>query len=220
MGKYQLSLSLKPNWNYTSSVYLDGYPIISVDVVTNLIKDKKDDVLAFMTGRNADLEGCPKTISITYERDTRGFEIFITYSMKQIELLPPPFDTECHNYATSRFTSKENCLSECLAQFTRRHGMIIESNVIHRNKYENSSLVLAPWYLRTLKLDGRELTSADIMDSQIVDLYPSFKQHWKMCNRTCRFRDCVVESLFPFASRPLFKKLPKEGRIIGLAVLS
>src|SRR4029079_8528089 len=69
MGKYQLSLSLKPNWNYTSSVYLDGYPIIFVIVVTNLMKDKKDDVLAFMTGRNADLEGSPKTISTTHERD-------------------------------------------------------------------------------------------------------------------------------------------------------
>src|ERR1051325_1418517 len=69
MGKYQLSLSLKPNWNYTSSVYLDGYPIINVSVVTNLIKDKKYDVLAFMTGRNADLEGCPKTTLLTQKRD-------------------------------------------------------------------------------------------------------------------------------------------------------
>src|SRR6185503_12825146 len=49
MGKYQLSLSFKSNWNYTSSVYLDGSPIISMTVVTNPIKDKKDDVLAFMT---------------------------------------------------------------------------------------------------------------------------------------------------------------------------
>src|SRR5204862_5873927 len=109
----------------------------------------------------------------------------------------------CHNYASNGLSSRENCLSECLAQFTRRHGMIIESNVIHRNKYENSSLVLAPWYLRTLKLHGRELTSAHIKDSHIVDWYPSFKQHWKMCNTTCRFRDCVVQSLFPFASIPL-----------------
>jgi hypothetical protein len=87
MGKYQLSLSLKPNWNYTSSVYLGGLPIISVDVVTNLIKDKKDDVLAFMTGRNADLEGCPKTTSITHESDIPDVTRYITYSMKQIELL-------------------------------------------------------------------------------------------------------------------------------------
>src|SRR6185437_3378150 len=81
MGKYQLSLSLKPNWNYTSSVYLDGYSIISVRVVTNLIKDKKDDVFGFMTSRNADLEGCLKTISITYEwTDVYGFARFMTYS--------------------------------------------------------------------------------------------------------------------------------------------
>src|SRR6185437_9904500 len=85
MGKYQLSLSLKPNWNYTSSVYLDGYPIITVSVVTNLIKDKKDDVLAFMIGRNADLEGCPKTTSITQETDARGYATLLTYTMKQIE---------------------------------------------------------------------------------------------------------------------------------------
>src|SRR5687767_11298342 len=45
MGKYQVSLSLKPNWNYTSSVYLDGEPIIYMHVATNLIKDKKDDIL-------------------------------------------------------------------------------------------------------------------------------------------------------------------------------
>ena len=138
--------------------------------------------------------------------------------MKQTELLPPPYDTQCHNYASNGFSSRENCWSECLAQFTRRHGMIIESNVIHRNKYENSSLVLAPWYLRTLKLDGRALTSADIKDSQIVDLYPSFNQHWKMCKTTCRFRDCVIESLFPFVSQPVFWKLPKEERIILVVV--
>src|SRR6185437_5918756 len=94
MGKYQLSLSLKPNWNYTSSVYLDGYPIITVRIVTNLIKDKKDDVLAFMTARSGDLEGCPKTTSITREEDAHGFISIITYSMKETELLPPPYDTE------------------------------------------------------------------------------------------------------------------------------
>ena len=40
MGKYQLSLSLKPNWNYTSSVYLDGYPLTFESVVTR--KKKKN----------------------------------------------------------------------------------------------------------------------------------------------------------------------------------
>src|ERR1700739_4594196 len=95
---------------------------------------------------------------------------------------------------------RDNHLSNSFCRDNSREP--IESNVIHRNKYENSPLVLAPWYLRTLKLDGRELTSADIKDSQIVAWYPAFKQHWEMCNTTCRFRDCVVESLFPFASEP------------------
>ena len=90
-------IPLKPALNCTSSVYLDGYPIITVHVVTNLIKDKKDDVLAFMTGRNGDTEGRPKTASITRERDARRFTSSITYSIKQIELLPPPFDMECHD---------------------------------------------------------------------------------------------------------------------------
>src|SRR5947199_221246 len=65
MAKYQLSLSLKPSWNYTPSVYLEESAMFGVIAVTNLIKDKKDDILAFTTGRNGDTEGCPKTISIT-----------------------------------------------------------------------------------------------------------------------------------------------------------
>src|SRR5207253_10069942 len=78
MGKYQLSFSLKANGNYTSSVYLDGFPMLDVSVATNLIKDEKDDVLAFMTTRNGDTEGCPKTISLTREIDAHRFHSFIT----------------------------------------------------------------------------------------------------------------------------------------------
>src|SRR5918912_914657 len=78
--------------------------------------------------------------------------IYISYTMKESKLLPPPYDTNCKDYPReTKFTSKSNCFSECLNAFTSKHGMVLEDSVLMRNKYENSSLVLVPWKLRELE---------------------------------------------------------------------
>src|SRR6266480_7955396 len=78
--------------------------------------------------------------------------IYMTYTMKESKLLPPPYDTNCKNYSReTNFTSKSNCFSECLNQFIAEHGMVLEDSVLMRDKFENSSLVLVPWKLRELE---------------------------------------------------------------------
>ena len=180
-------------------------------------------ILIFMTGRNGDLQGDAKTIPITsYALESVNLQAFLTYSIKVTQLLPPPFDTKCRNYERYGFSSRQNCFSECLTDFTKRHGKIIESNVIPRNRYENSTLELAPWYLGTLMLDGREVTAKDINDKRISTMYQSLKGHWKECHRICRLRDCIVESLFPFAETTAYDTstldppLSKEERILDI----
>src|SRR6185437_11970483 len=82
--------------------------------------------------------------------------ISMTYSLMKRKLLPPPYDTNCQDYRkTTNFTSSDNCLSQCVTDFTSRLGMIIESNVLTREKYENSSLILISWYFKTLH-DGKK----------------------------------------------------------------
>src|SRR6266516_7479836 len=98
--------------------------------------------------------------------------------MQQIrgEVLPPPYDTQCHNYERYGYSSRENCFSECLTDFTKSHGMMIESNVIERRKYENSSLSLAPWHLRSLRENGREITASDLKDNRLFKLQTSLEK--------------------------------------------
>ena len=78
--------------------------------------------------------------------------------------------------------------------------MMIESNVIERGKYENSSLSLAPWQLRSLRENGTEITASDIKDNRLFTLFPNFKRRWKKCKETCRFRECHIEAFSPYTS--------------------
>lgn len=43
------------------------------------------------------------------------------------------------------YTPRSNCINE----WTENHGMILQSHIIKRNKYENSSLLLLPWFDKT-----------------------------------------------------------------------
>src|SRR5207248_7760426 len=113
---------------------------------------------------------------------------------------PPPYNTQCHNYERYGYSSSENCFSECLTNFTKTHGMMIESNVIERGKYEKSSLSLAPWHLRSLRENGKEITASDIKDNRLLTLFPNFKRRWKKCKETCRFRECHIEAFSPYSS--------------------
>jgi hypothetical protein len=89
--------------------------------------------------------------------------------------------------------------------------MMIESNVIKRSKYENSSLKLIPGILRSLQdgqsrwlsierikkymmLEVDNSTQYDALLDKLIDMLPSYKTHWKSCIDLCRRPDCVKES--------------------------
>src|SRR5204862_3570100 len=108
----------------------------------------------YLTPHNEDMEGVQRSVAIScslciyFTVNT----VFMTYTMKEWKLLPPPYDTNCKDYPReTNFTSKSNCFSECLNQFTANHDMVLEDSVLMRDKFENSSLVLVPWKLRELE---------------------------------------------------------------------
>src|SRR6185503_1468309 len=114
IGTYQASLKTPANWSYTPSVYLDGYPLFNATIVTNMKWTEADGVSVFMTERKRDLEGNHKMATIPCSRSDKKCRILITYSIQITELLPPPYDTKCHNYERYGYSSRENCFSECL----------------------------------------------------------------------------------------------------------
>src|SRR6185437_672725 len=134
--------------------------------------------------------------------------IYITYTMKESKLLPPPYDTNCKNYSRkTNFTSKSNCFSECLNQFTEKHGMVLEDSVLMRDRYENSSLVLVPWKLRELEgnmnIDDvlREMKNDRISEDlrrRITTMFPDYKRLWKRCKSICSQPDCHKQSIIPY----------------------
>ena len=87
----------------------------------------------------------------------------LTYSTKITKLAPPPFDTNCRDYRESGSTSRDHCFNQCLNDFTIRHGMILETSLIHRDEYGNSSLVVIPWFFKTMTINGTKLTKEDVV---------------------------------------------------------
>jgi hypothetical protein len=138
----------------------------------------------------------------------------LTYTTKITKLQPPPYDTNCLLYKlVYNYSSKENCISECLNNFTERHGLMIASNVIKRSKYENSSLKIIPGFFRTMQDGDVEISTESINNiwkrwmnmkrmktenvallRKITDILPSYKTHWKSCMNLCQRPDCVKES--------------------------
>jgi hypothetical protein len=111
-----------------------------------------------MTPYEGDLEGVLKSpLSFKCGSGATSCLATVTYSSKVTHLAPPPYDTNCRDYHKDGYSSKENCFSLCLTNFTARHGMIIESIVIPEEKYGNSTLQFAPSVLRNMKYNGDEL---------------------------------------------------------------
>jgi hypothetical protein len=89
---------------------------------------------------------------------------------------------------------------------------MIESNVIKRSKYENSSLKIIPGEFRTMRDGDVEISTENINNiwkrwmtengitenvallRKITDILPSYKTHWKSCMNLCHRPDCVKES--------------------------
>src|SRR6185312_10783193 len=129
----------------------------------------------------------------------------LTYSTRITKLAPPPFDTNCRDYRESGSTSRDHCFNQCLKGFTIRHGMILETSLIHRDQYGNSSLVVMPWFLKTMTTNSTKLTKEDVVRElgelrdkrkknnrryglkeisadyikKLYDIFPSYKDHWR-----------------------------------------
>lgn len=163
----------------------------------------------FLASHNCDMENLlEQNLYISHQNALNKSEdsIHLTYTTKITKLAPPPYDTGCKDYSTIGYTSAENCLSECLTDFTSRFGMIIESNVISMEKYQNSSLVVIPYYFRTLK-DGNDQITENILKTKVAQsnetsnfykkllhIFQPYKRHWKMCRELCKRPDCYTES--------------------------
>src|SRR6185437_4509748 len=165
----------------------------------------------------------------------RECNVDLTYTTKITNLEPAPYDTNCLEYKTVGYSSKENCISECLANFTERNNMMIESNVIQRSKYENSSLILIPGILRSLQDGQSRWLSIDHIKKYMMlevdnstqyayalldklrNMLPSYKTHWKSCIDFCSRPDCLKESHVTIV-HSVFGSGNTSSRVTGLSL--
>src|SRR6185312_16065721 len=119
----------------------------------------------------------------------------------------------CRDYRESGSTSRDHCFNQCLKDFTIMHGMILETSLIHRDQYGNSSLVVMPWFLKTMTINGTKLTKEDVVRElqkrtwnkkvsadyirNLADMFPSYEDHWSRCKKTCNQADCYKEAIMP-----------------------
>lgn len=154
-----------------SDLYAFSQALYIVYVETQVVimsKSKSRPIQLFMSSYHDDMEGILRT-PLKVRCPPKTMCIFdLTYSVKVTKLAPPPYDTNCRDYTGSQFTSPDNCFSQCLTDFTSRYGMTLDSNVIWRDQYENSSLKVLPWYLKYMTIDDQVVTSDWIRDTEIV----------------------------------------------------
>lgn len=174
----------------------------------------------FMTSYHGDMEGVKKT-PLTIPGQGSNI-VTLSYSVQITNLAQPPYDTNCKNYSQVGFTSSDHCLSQCLNEFLQRRELVLMSSVISNDKYQNSSLQFAPMYLRHLIDNGNQVTAKHIKNklekryfllytksnmtipgnlckfkNNLVDMFPSYKNHWMSCKKICGQADCHEESVVP-----------------------
>lgn len=201
-GSYGLIIKTREeysfNKNSTRERYVNNLPLYSSVLKIKNSLDYKNLHISLVPNY-MDYEGIQKTPLIIRCRkiDKATCKIFLTYSAKVSKRLPPPYDTDCSDYRSMGMTSKESCFSSCLNDFTQKEGLMIESNVISKEKYGESNYVIIPSYLRTLRVNSSQLTREMISSKKLSPMFDSFQKHWMSCNQTCRQSDCVTESLVP-----------------------
>lgn len=180
-------------------------------LTSNLLSGKDHYMYLYIHPYDTDFEGLDRTdLPIDCHRfKMKGCIVQMTYSIKTAKLLPPPYDTGCEEYRPRGYTSKENCVSKCLSEFMEKHGLAIQSNVIKRREYENSSLTMAPWYFRTMENDTRQKLELELKKNdskpawktnvtKMLKFLPAYKQHWNDCmNQKCHRPDCFTEAYVP-----------------------
>src|SRR6185312_3559283 len=108
------------------------------------------------------------------------------------------YEINCLDYRSqTRYTSRENCLNQCLYQFTNVYGMVIESHALNRELFENSSLILAPWKLTMLSNNMRRFGNT----TYTSDFLTKFPNHLKECKSYCSRQDCFTQSFTPRVRR-------------------
>ena len=142
--------------------------------------------------------------------------IKLTFSTKIINLLPVPYESNCRDYRAIGKTSRDHCFNSCLNQFTKSHGMYLETNIADRDELGNSSLILIPWELKTMTENGTKLTTDHFLSDdklrthlrrgakvskeyfkKLAGILPSYENHWTMCKSWCGSGDCFTESIVP-----------------------
>ena len=71
---------------------------------------------------------------------------WLSYSMTVRKLAIPPYDTQCMNYTKHEFTSQDNCTSSCIKSIITKHNFLSHQLAIKKNEYENSSMLLLPFF--------------------------------------------------------------------------
>lgn len=226
-GSYNMAFRVRDRPQLDAqSQFRGNNPIYSFTLKSNLLSPKilhEQNIKLSMAPYDADMEGIQKSrLSV----DCANFvnetcRIHLTYSTRITNLAATPYDTDCKDYRDVCYSrpertcasSKESCLSDCLHQFTEQHGFVIESNVLWKYIYENSSETILPWYFRTMSKGHNEVNLTLIQEdlrksirddfvwsglvSNISRIFPAYKDHWKLCSEFCRRPGCKQESLVP-----------------------
>lgn len=228
---YYVSVEPKKAVEYTpENLYTVRREMFYAKMKTNLLKPKDNGVTLtfFLRPYSGDLEGVQKTDAFVFcptMNNRSTCDIRLSYSTKMVKLAPVPYDTNCRNYHQLGFTSNENCLSLCLNNFTVKHGYIINTNVISREKYRNSSLLILPYIFRkmkygnddvderllrnlstTIRNDANHTNNERVRNASLlvaktllewVPRLPAYKVHHHYCRSFCGHDDCFRESLVP-----------------------
>lgn len=214
---YYISVAAKEEIKYSPEhLYTTRREMIFAKLRTNLLTSDDNGVTMdfFLKSYHGDLEGIQKTDSMIFcptVNNRSTCDIRFSYWVKMTKLAPSPYDTNCRDYRKMGFTSNENCLSQCLNNFTEKHGYMIETNVIPGNKYRNSSLRILSFYFRKLQVRGQVVTEELIRKAASesihlpykayflywADIFPSYKRHHDHCKSLCGKQDCIRESLVP-----------------------
>src|SRR4029078_99882 len=140
---------------------LNRNPLIKISFQTNvMLRGETADVPSTIQSYHSDMEGHQKLpLSIPCITGRTNCTIKLTFSTKIIKLLPAPYESNCRDYQSIGKTSQDHCFNSCLNEFTKMHGMYLETNIADRDELGNSSLILIPWELKTMTQDRVKLTT-------------------------------------------------------------
>src|SRR5207237_9959312 len=115
----------------------------------------------------------PLSIRCIYRRTSCSIKL--TFSTKINRLLPPPYESNCRDYRSIGKTSRDHCFNSCLNEFTKSHGMFLQTNIANRDELGNSSLILIPWELKTMTVNRTRLAQLISDDKLLSDLQRYYK---------------------------------------------